>query len=364
MTDEALVVSGRNEDLKRALDVKAGDVDGLADDPFFTAQLAGLHSDRLAAVYYDYGDLLESLPVGSSNLPQSCLDDIRAAVNFKLPGEVRAEADHLSATMRSQIPTGGNLPPGAPNRVSSLAQSMPADALAYVELRQVGALASFGVEEALACLTPALGGFDTSQLQMILGVAPEEYFNFLGDAAISFTNTGGRFGGGLIATVDDENVARIRVERLLSAARLAAMAGGLTIEEQEHGAATITVMRLGDGTLPSDVAQSFSVTVTGGRLYLGVDDFVTGALDRAAADSLATAPRLVSALAATGSENAGMVYMNIAALRAAIETNMPSESRTPYDTEIKPFLEPMTHFVVVNRTEGGINVGHAFLYVE
>lgn len=365
VTDEALVVSTRNEDLKGALDVKRGDVDGLAEAPFFTAELASLHSDRLAAFYYDYATLLQSLPTGAASaLPQSCMDDIRAAAGIKLLGEVRAESDHMAVTMRSQIPSGGNLPPAAPNKRTALAESLPADTIAYVELRQVGALLKSGAEQALSCLAPALGGFDVRQLEGLIGTAPQDYFNFIGDAAIAVTSTDGRLGGGLIATVDDENVARIRLERLLSVARLGTMAGDITIEEQQHGAATITVIKFGGGLFPLAETPSIAVTITGGRLYLGVDDFVSATIDRAAAGSLASAPRLQAALTAAGSENAGVVYLNITALRGAIEGNMPAESRTGYDTEVKPFLEPITHLIMVNRTESGINVGHAFLYVE
>jgi len=364
VTDDALLVAGTFNEIETVLDVKAGVTPALVDQAFFLEQQAGLHSDRLATFYYDYSSFLGSVPLDPTVLPDECMQSIRAATNSRMLGEVRAETDHLAVTARSQIPAGGNLPPAVANKPSTLAESVPADALAYVEFRQAGALVKFGVAEGLRCLTPALGGFDTSQLDQLLGVAPQDYFDFVGDAAIAFTSTSGKLGGGLIATVDDENVARIRVERLLSAVRLAAMAGGLTIEEQEHGGATITVIRLGEDMLPSDVAQSISVTVSGGRLYLGVDDFVTAALDRAAGDSLASAPRLQDALAAVGHENAGVVYLDLGALRAVAESNMPAESRTSYDTEVKPFLEPITNFVVVNRIDGGINVSHAFLYVE
>ena len=41
----------------------------------------------------------------------------------------------------------------------------------------------------------------------------------------------GKFGGGLIATVDDTNVAATRVERILSVARLMTMGGGVAVDE-------------------------------------------------------------------------------------------------------------------------------------
>jgi hypothetical protein len=364
VTDEALLVSTRSEDLKAALDVKADTVPGLADDPFFTGQLAALHADRLALFYYDYATLLDSLPFSTSGLPAECVSDIAAAAQFKAVGEVRAESDHLALNVRTQIPSGASFA-ATPNRRTTLMESMPSNTVAYAELRGVGAAIKSSVEQLLSCAGTS-GGFDMSQLNAILGTAPQDYFDFVQDAGVAVTaTTDGKFGFGLIATVDDENVARTRVERILTAIRLAAgFGGGMTIEEQEHAGATITVIHLGTGLLPGQELPTVAVTVANGRVYVGLDDFVTGALDRTAADSLASSTRLQAPISEVGSENAGVVYVDIAALRDMVENLMPAADRTRYETEIKPFVEPITHFVVVNRTENGINVSHAFLYVE
>jgi len=365
VTDEALVISARNEDLKAALDIKAGEVAGLADDSFFTAQLAQMHADRLALFYYDYSSLIDSLPAGASIVPAGCLDDLQAAANIKLLGELRAEADHIAANMRSQYPTGGNLPPAPANKRTTLAESMPAGTLAYMEMRQVGAGTKYLVGGLLSCMSStAPGGIDLSQIEQLIGTTPQDYFDFLDDAAFAVTLNDGKVGGGLVATVDDENVARARVERLLTAVRLAGgLGGGLTIEEEQHGDATVTVIRFA-GAVPGGDGPSISVTVSGGRLHLGLDDFVTAAIDRTAADSLAAAPRLQQALSGAGTENAGIVYVDIAAVRGFLESMMPADARADYDTEAKPFLEPITHLILISRNDGGINAGHGFLYVE
>jgi len=368
VTDEAFVISARTEDLKAALDIKSGEVAGLADDQFFVGQLAHMHDDRLALFYYDYSGLLDSMPAASSVVPSSCLANLQAVAAGRLMGEVRAEADHLAANIRSEFPSGGNLPAAPSNKRSALAESMPAGTLAYMEMRQVGAGIRYLVGELMSCIgSAAPGGFDISQIEQLIGTAPENYFNFLDDAAIALTLTDGRPGGGLVATVDDENVARARVTQLLSMVRLAGgLGGGLTIEEQEHGDATITVISF-DGELMQQGAApsiSISITVAGGRLYLGLDDFVTAALDRAAADSLASSPRLQQALSATGAENSGIIYVDVSGIRRFLEATMPMEGRANYETEAKPFLEPATHFVMVSRNESGTNAIHAFLYVE
>lgn len=366
VTGEALVISARNEDLKAALDVKAGEVAGLADDAFFTGQLAHMHADRLALFYYDYSSLIKSMPPAVSLVPAGCLDDLQAAADIRLLGELRAEADHIAANIRSQYPTAGNLPPAPANRRTALAESMPAGTLAYVEMRQIDAGIKYLVDELLSCMNgTAPGGIDLSLIEQFIGTTPQDYFDFLDDAAFAVTLNDGKVGGGLVATVDDENVARARVERLLAAVRLAGgLGGGLTIEEEQHGNAAITVIRFAAAGLPVGEAPSMSITVSGGRMYLGLDDFVTAALDRTAADSLAAAPRLQQALSGAGAENAGIVYVDIAAMRGFLESMMPVGARADYDTEAKPFLEPITHLIVISRNDGGINVGHGFLYVE
>ena len=366
VTDEALLISARSEDLKTALDVRGGKSPGLADDAFFLGQLSAMHEDRLALVYYDYSSLFEAMPAGTEGIRAQCAPALLAATDIKLVAEMRAEADHLEFNMRSQYPSGEGAPPAPGNKRTALAERMPAGTVAYMEMRQVGANIKYLVEQALDCMLPTtLGGMDLGSIQQLLGVPPQDYFDFLQDAAIGVTFTGADFGGGIVATVDDENVARARVERLLSALRLAGgLGGGITFEEVLHGDATITVINLGTGLATAAEAPSISVTVTGGLLYLGMGDFVESALDRTSADSLAAAPRLQSALSSAGADNAGIVYVDVGAIRRGIETQFQGMPGGDYESETKPFVEPLTHFIVVSRNEGGFNGGHAFLYVE
>jgi hypothetical protein len=378
VTDEAFVVGTRSEDVKAALDAKSGDITGLADDAFFTAQLGAMHADRLALAYYDYGTILESLSMPStgtsdlSGLPPDCMNGFTGAANTKLLGEVRAENDHLAFNFRSTYPSGDGLPPPPGNSSTNLAESMPSSTVAYLEMRQVGANVKFLVQQLLKCMdTSQSGSFDPSQLQALIGTAPEDYFDFLQDAGLALTSSNDKFGVGLVATVDDENVARTRVERLLSAMRLAGGMGGagITVDEQQHGDTTINVITIaGDPvTVPGEPARppvKLSVAVSNGRLYLGIDDFVATALDQDPATSLAANARLQSSLAAAGKDNSGLAYLDIGGLRGYLESAMPSEDRAHYEAEIKPFLTPLDSFVVVTHNDNGTNAGNGFLYVE
>lgn len=366
-TADAVLASPRLEDLKAALDAQAGDTQGLADDSFFTAQLAELSADYLGLFYYDYSDVLNEMPVPSGlpgMFPENCMPDVASARDVTMLGAVRAEADHMSLEVRASAPQVEGFPQ-FPNRTSNLVQSMPADTVFYLESRAIGQSIKYYVSQLLDCLPSDGTGFSPDQLGQMLGTAPEDYFDFLEDLAVGVTLREGKFGGGLIATVNDEAVARVRLERLLSAVRLAAGAGaGITVEEQQHGDATLTVINLGDDLVPGTDIPSFRVTVARGRLYMGADDFVTRALDQGEADSLASAPRLQSALNATSSENAGLLYVDVAALRGSVEGVIPSDERSEYDTEVKPFLEPMTRLVMVGRNDQGIYSSNVFLYVE
>jgi hypothetical protein len=367
ITADALVVATRNEDLKRALDIKSGEIDGLAKDAFFTQQLAALHTDRLGAFYYDYSSVFDAMPPPGAGIPTACLEDIRAAADIKLLGELRAEGDHMALTLRSQIPTGGNLPPAAANRRSPVLEQMPAGALAYFEMRQLGALVDAGIRQVLECLPTGPGAqFDPRQIEQALGVSLTDYFDFLGDAGIALTFADGKVGGGIIATVDDNAVATTRVDRVLSVIRLMGAGGGsgVTVEERDHNGVTLTVITFQPGLVQPTPPPSVAIAVANNKLYLGLDDFVVDALNRPAADSLASSTRLQAALAEAGAENAGIVYVDIAGLRALGESFLPAADRQRYDAEIKPFVEPLNHFVVVNRTDGGVTESDVFLYVE
>lgn len=364
VTDDVLLVGTRVEDVEKALDVKAGDVPSLADDAFVTQQFGTFHADRLAAFYYDFAPSMASLPSQMVSIPAGCLNNITDLGDLKYVGELRAETDHLALTSRMQYPTGGAVPPVPANSRSTLVEAAPADAVAYVEMHQLGGTVGWLIGQGMNCLDTTGTAFNTGQIQQLLGVAPQDFFDFLIDGAVIVTGQAGTYGGGLIATVDDENVARQRVERLMSTVRtLAALGSGLTIEEQQHGDATITVIRTSalGGAAPF---QSISLAVNGGRLYLGLDDFVARALDRTATDSLASAPGFQAALNDGGVDNVAITYVDVAAIRDSLETVMQVADRAHYDAEVKPFLAPLDHLVVVSRNDNGILVSNTFFYVE
>jgi hypothetical protein len=206
--------------------------------------------------------------------------------------------------------------------------------------------------------------FDVSTLQQLLGVPPQDFFDFIVDASVSVSGSATAPEFGLVATVDDNAIATARVNTVTTLLRAAMQfGGGVTFEEEQHGAATLTVITLagGLGELP---AASVAISVTGDRLLIGTRDFVIGVLDRPRDESLAARPEYKAALAAGGTANAGIVFVDIAAAISAAEEMVPAELRGDYNLNQQPFLAPLSHLAIVNTTDDGVQVNHVFLYVK
>jgi citrate lyase gamma subunit len=366
-TDEVLLIGTDAAQVKSALDVRADRANGLADDSFYTSQLAELHADRLGTFYLDARSaavpLLDNLPADQANAEMlSQLVDLAAV---RVVGELRAETDHLAFVARTERSAGTDLPPMPANGRSDLAESAPADVLVYVEVRQAGAMIGYLLDKALQpSASPSGAQLDSRMLEQLLGTAPRDYFDFVKDAAAwgSFAND--QLDAGLVALVDDQAVAQQRVDRLLGTIRsLSAFGGEFTVEEEQHGGVTVTVISLG-GMLGSTPVGSISVALTDGRLLIGVGDFVANTLGQAPAENLASRADYRDAVAAAGTSNAGVAFVDLAALRGMVEARMTADGRASYEQDKQPFVELLSHLVLVRETDGTVMVNNVFLYVE
>jgi len=393
VTDSALIASPDLDLVKQALDVHAGQAPALADDQFFTQQLGALHADRLATFYFDAAKALPTMAtpdLSSMTGAADCMQAFQSTAKVKYVGELRAESDHLAFTIRSQMPSGNGLP--APqNAQTTLAQSMPADTVAYVEMRNTGASIDWLIKQELSCITSASGlsqalpsGLDnigglgdaSNAFQQILGTSPDQYFDFIDDAALGVTDQNGQFGGGIVATVDDQAVATQRVDKLTTVFGLLGTFGagsgasGITTDQVDHNGTPITIIHYsagsGDSTpLPGAGTFDLAIATTNGKLYVGLQDFVTSALDQDAASSLGSSARYQQAMAAAPQSNAGAVYLDVTALRGEAEKTMTdADQKQQYEQNVEPFLAPLDTTSVVSHVDGDMLVVNGFLYVR
>lgn len=369
VTNDAFILSLRSEDLHTVLDVKAGAVPSLATNTDFSESMATLSGDGLAAVYIDgdaLGGALENLR-GNVGLVGGLQTGAPAG---KVLVELRAESDHIVLNSRARPAPGSTPLVPMTNGPTTLADRMPPDSMVYVGLHGTGAIVKTSIEQMLTLRGQS--GVNTSGLDEIeeyLGMPMEDFLDFVDEAAISFTaGPEGTYSGGLIGTVTDEAVARERLGRVVSAIRLAITFGDVplpvTIEEVPHGTATLTVFHLDDQPGMDLPFSSISYTITDGQLLLGVDSFVTDALDRDPGNSLASQPRFKAALDAAGADNWAMFYVDIGRARDAFEGLMPLEQRARYDAEIRQYVAPFSQFILTSSMDGEDTITRMLLFVE
>jgi hypothetical protein len=259
---------------------------------------------------------------------------------------------------------------------------MPGNTVAYWEMHNVGDALGWLIRNGLTCMsaqTPGgplpstLPGGDTDPskiFEQLAGSKPDDFLDFIVDAAVGFSYDNDKIGVGLVATVDDEAVAQGRINKILGLLQLAGGGlggdmGGSQISTQEidHNGTKVSVVHVKSAMGSGDDLE-LQVAVANGRLYMGVDDFVTASLDRAASDSLATNERYRKAMANGPSDPAAVGYLDVAAIADAFGAKMPAQEKADFDTNTKPFLDPLSSVSFVGHVDGGIMVSNMFLFVE
>jgi hypothetical protein len=129
------------------------------------------------------------------------------------------------------------------------------------------------------------------------------------------------------------------------------------------GDVSVTVFRLHGMPGMEMPFSSFSYAVADGRLLMGIDDFVTQALDGGPAASLAESARYSRALTAAGAENGGLLFVDISGLRGLIEGLLPPGEAAEYE-ELKPYLEPFGQLVISVSGSGESQVQRMMLFLE
>ncbi len=366
-TGDALLLSARIEDVHAALDVAAGERPGLSADERFERAMARLGGDRLLAVYVDGEAVVDSLDSIDTPVPPLGLGGSLQQAPDAMVGQLRAEADHLLLEMHL-LPRAGQTFPNVPqSRSTTLAAAFPADVVGYAEVRDLGQGLKQVVTEFLETFRGVNGEpFPPPDLEQLLGTAPEDFFDFLGDTAISFQLDGERYGGGLVASLTDQDVAQQRLVQLVASLRMMVAFGGadvpLTIDEVQHAGRTVTVLTVRDAG-PGGRPLSLSFAITDGRLLLGLGDFVTDALDRGGSGGLGADSRYRAAITAAGETNRGVFYLDLARVRALVEQHAGGRQRGELD-EYRPYLEPFGQVVGTVAGDGNGLVTRLLFFVE
>ncbi|HEY3336432.1 MAG TPA: DUF3352 domain-containing protein [Candidatus Limnocylindrales bacterium] len=358
---------GDVDSLKAVIDTKG--TGGLPTNAQFKAATGAVTGDHLAFGYVDLrtviGKLSSVLPTGSAaDVPKSLLDQVPAwAVQT-----VRAEGSSLVmdvTTPHSALTgtgTASTLPGLVPSGTLVLADGHDFGA-ALKRLRdQRGQDAASAeglkqLDDALALL----GGFDAVT-------------SWAGETGLAITTAGDTLTGGVVVVPTDAAAAERLFNQLKGFIQLGGAQAGLTVTEEPYSGTTITVVDLSglsrlagqvaEGvTLPADLKLSYAVTDKVVVLGYGTA-FTKAVLDTVAGGaSLAGDARFADALTRVGQVRAGLVWVDIAGVRDAVEPLLPADTKTTYDTDVKPYLDAFDSLIETTEPGQPNDKGRAVLHV-
>ncbi len=319
---------------------------GLPTDAQFQEAEASVSGDRLAFAYLDAAAITDAA-IDLAGAAAEMLPELPATItDLQVPWAVMAlRAEDGSFIVDTRSPHVAAM--GAPkNAKSTLPDMLPPTTVFLAEGHDVGeALAR--TKQQLAS-EPSLkdGVKQVEEALQILG-GFEAVTGWMGEAGIAITLDGEDIAGGLLVTPTDAAAADRLFTQLNGFIAFGGAQVGLEATEVDYKGTTIHVLDLSGiaamggealGTdLPADASIAYAVTDDVVVLGYGTD-FVKAVLDAKDGESLADQDRFASALAQAGVEHASLVWLDIAAVRGAVEGMIPNEMKTDYEKEFKPYL--------------------------
>ena len=387
MYSDWMLIGTGEEMVQSSIDVLDGAAPGLADEPDFATAWGRLPDARLGAAYVDFApltgllDMATMMAEGETGMSVPT-DDIMALLPNDMVASLAAESDRLNLEV---LVTPGV--PGAEARVheSDLALSFPADTQIYLEMRDVGSGLQTILDEGVALLeaqdtgamddTMGMSEIDMllsedSPITALLGVPLSEFLDFVGDAGVGASLSSDGLMLGIAGDVTDAATAEERVTSLLTILRMFLLSGedpGMGIESTEVAGVEVTTITLpidqtlAESGLPLAVGDSFDVALTEDMLLIGMGDFVENAIIADPADSLGASAGYTDALAGD-TANAGVTYMNVSSLLAALDPMLAMmapewEMIAPYATGVDRMIVVPTADEEVARARMSVIVG-------
>lgn len=380
LTDDQLLVAPTADDIVTALDAHESGSTTLSEVAEITRFTDALPADWLAFGVYDVSDLMSASMSEAAGAPAGMAEAFSSLLEHQpMRGAfaVTAAGDRISMESVSEPPTG---PFAVENADRGLAAEVPADSLYYAEGGNLGAaLAAFIGPMKEAAATQPEAAEQLEMMEAALGADLEELVSWIGDAALTIGWDGAQPYGGMVLVPTDVGEAQRRLDQLATFAELAAMdaAAGITVETDDVDGTEVTTIRWADpnaAVAPMlGEAMSFAVqyAVTDDRALVGFGEtFVGRALELGPEDALASQPRFTDSVEELGgSSNTGVVWMDLAGTREALEAalgpmlGMMDPSGT-YESEVRDWLLPLDQIVSVTRHEGDLWVQRFALLVE
>ncbi len=338
---------------------------------FRTAE-AALAGDRLGFVYVDSAAILESSKAltgaAAEAMPRlpAFMDQLQVAW-----GAMTVRADGGAFVVDTAAPHMTALGPTR-NAESKLPALLPPTTVALVEGHDVGATLQKAKDLIAADPSLAEGVKQVEDALALVGGA-DGVVGWMGEVGVAITVDGDKVGGGLVVTPLDAALPQRLFTQLRGFIALAGGSSGLTVTEESYAGATIVVIDLGDlGDLagmatggaveaPDDLRIAYVVTDEVVVLGYGTD-FVKAVLGARTGESLARTERFASALNLVGKAHASLVWLDLAAIRGLVESQIPADGKATYETEVKPYLDAFDS--IIGTTTPGETLDRATLVIR
>jgi hypothetical protein len=361
---DKVMLAGDETAVKAAVDSNGNGP--LSQDADMKAALATIDRDYVALTvmrtraYFD--QLLKSFPGSASSvLASSQIDDtVLGMVPAWQAAAVRFEDDAL---VTSSTNPSWKLGYDTSNRAGALLGHVPASTLLYYDTHDVGP-ALTALLAKFRALPETKPFFDQMDQALALVGGFDAAVGWWGDTAFVMSKNGdGTLGGGLVIQPRDAAAADRLLGTLRTFLSIAGANSGLVARDEDHNGTKITVVDFSSmpGMKASEIpagykaefawASNKDVTVVGyGR------DFVASVLDAGPSSSLAADNRFKGLIGRVGAENIGSGFVDVRAIRELLETlvkpQVPAADWTRYETDIKPYLEPLDAIVQATHKDG------------
>jgi hypothetical protein len=367
--DQLLLGTG-DAAVSHAIDVHAGASGSLAQRAELQRLAARLPADRVGFGWFDATSVLQQLRADADKLDPAMgqmLDEMTGSTSLFGVAAARFENDRLTFEAVGDAPRGAF---ALENRDRGLARWVPSDAIYFGDAPNLGRTLTQAVHGLTTGLSTAGITKDAlDQVESALGGDLESYVSWIGDGAMVAGWDGEQPYGGLVLVPTDTAAARQRLAQLTALARLAADQSGspVSISDETVAGAQVTTFRFDGSSLAVGAAEPvLQYAVTDDRVLIGFGDrFVGRVLALPESQSLAASPRYQQAIASVGgAANAGSSFVDLAALRAAVETAIPAEEKATYEEMALPYLAPLDYVVSVTRLDGSVTDMRAAIVVK
>jgi hypothetical protein len=357
-----VLLAGPEKAVKAALDTK-GSSPVATSDPFAAAKKTAPNA-YLAYGYVDLKAVVDAslaMAGDQAGLSAACLDQAVGMIPDWAAGSAWAQDGAL--VLEASSPATGDGAADAKDSTSGIASHLPPTTVAAIEVRDFGPALVAGLEslkKQLACDPSTAAVVDQIEQGLAAVGGAESLVGWAGDTAIAVEFNGGTPGGGLAAIVTNDAAAGRALDQVQALVALGGAGAGITSRQEAYGNGELLVVTIPSGTVGGDVPE-IAATVQGGVFVLGTIDFVKDVIDTSAGSSLATADAYERAISLAGGAGVSDVFVDIAGIRAAVETMIPAAEKSRYETEVKPFLVPFEAFASVSEAPASTTTARAVI---